>query len=143
MSELLKVGAKAPDFTLPSDAPGAAGGASENVSLKDFSGKNVILAFYPADWSKVCGDEFTLFNEVLPMFQKLNAELLGISTDSVFCHQAFRENRGFKLRLLADFHPKGAVAKDYGVYDEKDGFAERALFVIDAGGGFATATSRR
>lgn len=128
------MGAKAPDFTLPSSAPAAAGDVGKTVSLRDFAGKNVILVFYPADWSAVCGDELAVYNEILPMFQKLNAELLAISVDSAFCHQAFKENHGFKMELLADFHPKGAVAKIYGVYNEKVGFSERALFVIDKGG---------
>ena len=131
MSELLKVGAKAPDFTLPSSAPAAAGGPSETVSLHDFPGKNIILVFYPADWSAVCGDELAVYNQILPMFEKLNAVMLAISVDSVFCHQAFKENRGFKMDLLADFHPKGATAKVYGVYDGNDGFCDRAIFVID------------
>ncbi len=134
MSELLKVGAQAPDFTLASSAPGAAGDAGKTISLRDFPGKNVVLVFYPADWSAVCGDELAVYNEILPMFQKLNAELLAISVDSAFCHQAFKENRGFKMDLLADFHPKGAVSKLYGVYDENDGFSDRALFVIDQTG---------
>lgn len=134
MSELLKVGTKAPDFTLASSAAEAAGEAGKTMSLRDFAGKNVILAFYPADWSAVCGDELAVYNEILPMFEKLNAELLAISVDSAFCHQAFKENRGFKMEMLADFHPKGAVSKLYGVYDEKDGFSKRALFVIDKTG---------
>lgn len=134
MSKVLKAGEKAPDFTLASHAGAGAGSQKDKISLKDFSGKNVILVFYPADWSSVCGDQLTLYNEILPMFEKENAVLLGISVDGVFCHQAFRENRGYKMTLLSDFEPKGAVAKKYGVYREEDGFTERALFVIDAGG---------
>jgi peroxiredoxin len=134
MNELLPTGVKAPDFRLPSSAPVAAGEGGETISLHDYAGKNVILVFYPADWSAVCGDELAVYNEILPMFQKLNAEMLGISVDSVFCHQAFKENRGFKMSLLADFEPKGKVAKQYGVYRGNDGFSERALFVIDSGG---------
>ena len=134
MNQLLKAGAKAPDFTLPSSAPGAAGETGKTISLGDFAGKNVILVFYPADWSAVCGEQLAVYNEILPMFENLNAELLAISVDSAFCHQAFKENRGLKMELLADFHPKGAVSKIYGVYDEKDGFSERALFVIDKTG---------
>ena len=134
MNELLKVGQTAPDFTLASSAPEVAGETANSVSLHDFKGKNVILVFYPADWSAVCGDELAVFNQMLPLFQKLDADLVGISVDSAFCHQAFKDDRGFKMSLLEDFEPKGAVAKQYGVYDEKDGFSERALFVIDAGG---------
>ena len=134
MSELLQVGQTAPDFTLPSSAPGDAGQAGDSISLHDFRGQNVILAFYPADWSAVCGDELAVFNEMLPLFHKLDAALIGISVDSAFCHQAFRDDRGFKMSLLADFEPKGKVARQYGVYRDNDGFSERALFVIDAQG---------
>ena len=134
MSALLPVGQTAPDFTLPSSAPKDAGESGDTISLHDFKGKNVILAFYPADWSAVCGDELAVFNQMLPLFQKLNADLVGISVDSAFCHQAFKDERGFKISLLADFEPKGEVAKQYGVYDDKDGFCERALFVVDQDG---------
>src|SRR5947209_770327 len=103
MSELLKPGREAPDFTLPSEAPDRAGASSRSVSLSSFRGKNVILIFYPADWSAVCGDELAIFNEIVPLFEKLNAVLLGISVDSVFCHQAYRNERGLKMTLLADF----------------------------------------
>ena len=133
MSELLKIGEKAPDFNLPGDAPEAAAG--ETISLRDFRGeKNVILVFYPADWSSVCSDELAVYNEILPIFERLDAVLLAISVDSPFCHRAFKENRRFQMKLLADFEPKGAVARAYGVYDEKNGFSERALFVVDKAG---------
>ena len=94
----------------------------------------MILAFYPADWSPVCGDQMALYNEVLPEFTRYGAELLGISVDGVWCHRAFAENRKLRFSLLADFEPKGAVAKRYGVYREEDGITERALFVIDGAG---------
>ena len=131
MSELLKAGDKAPDFTLLSHAGAAAGDAEDKFILSKVLGKNVILAFYPADWSAVCGDQLTLYNELIPMFEKQNAELVGISVYGVFCHAAFRESRGYKMTLLSDFEPKGEVSKKYGVYREGDGFSERALFVID------------
>lgn len=134
MSELLKEGEKAPDFTLASHAGAGAGSPEDKISLSHFRGKNVILVFYPADWSSVCGDQLTLYNEILPMLEEQNAILLGISVDGVFCHAAFRENRGYKMNLLSDFEPKGAVAKIYGVYRADDGFSERALFVIDKTG---------
>lgn len=134
MSELLKVGERAPDFTLPSHAGAAAGEKEETFTLSVLRGKNVILAFYPADWSAVCGDQLTLYNELLPMFEKQKATLLGISVDGAFCHAAFREARGYKMTLLSDFEPKGEVSKKYGVYRDGDGFSERALFVIDADG---------
>ncbi len=135
MSEILKVGEKAPDFTLPAHVGENAGDAEDDVTLSDLRGKkNVILVFYPADWSAVCGDQLALYNELLPTFEKLDAVLFGISVDSPFCHGAFREARGYKMTLLADFEPKGETAKKYGVYRQKDGFNERALFVIDKEG---------
>jgi peroxiredoxin len=126
-SQLLAAGVRAPDFSLH-DTP------HQIVSLSDFRGKRLILMFYPADWSPVCGDEVTLFNEVLPEFRKLNAELLGVSVDGAWCHIAFAKDRKLHFPLLADFEPKGAVAKAYGAYRQHDGTAERALFVIDEQG---------
>ena len=123
----LPAGTKAPNFRLYS-AP------HRTVSLADFRGSPLILAFYPNDWSPVCGDQVTLYNEVLPEFQRFGAELLGISVDSMWCHAAFGGDHKLRFPLLADFEPKGAVARAYGVFREGDGFAERALFVIDAGG---------
>ena len=123
----LLAGTPAPDFTLPT-AP------DKTVSLRDLRGRPVILAFYPADWSPVCGDQMALYNEVLPEFQRYDAELMGISVDGAWCHLAFAQDRRLRFPLLADFEPKGAVARRYGVYRARDGFAERALFVIDRGG---------
>jgi len=120
-------GTRAPDFTLHSTPDQA-------VSLRDFRGRPVILAFYPADWSPVCGDQMALYNEILPEFQRFGAELLGISVDGVWCHLAFAQNRRLHFPLLADFEPKGAVARRYGVYREGDGTSERALFVLDGDG---------
>lgn len=134
MSEFLKAGEQAPDFSLSCQAGAAAGDPEEKFSLSNLRGRNVILAFYPADWSAVCGDQLTLYNELLPTFEKQNAELVGISVDGVFCHAAFREARGYKMTLLSDFEPKGEVSKKYGVYREGDGFCERALFVVDGDG---------
>jgi peroxiredoxin len=126
-SSALPAGDPAPDFTLPSSY-------EKTVSLHDFRGKAVVLVFYPADWSPVCGDQVALYNQILPEFQKLNAEILGISVDGVWCHQAFAEARNLHFTLLADFEPKGGVARAYGVYRESDGLTERALFVIDGAG---------
>jgi peroxiredoxin len=123
----LEPGTAAPVFTLPS-AP------DQTVSLRDFRGRPVILAFYPADWSPVCGDQMALYNEILPEFQRYGAELLGVSVDGVWCHKAFAENRKLRFSLLADFEPKGAVARAYGVYRNGKGITERALFVIDGDG---------
>jgi peroxiredoxin len=126
-SAALAPGKPAPDFTLHSTA-------DQTVSLSEFRGKPVILAFYPADWSPVCGDQIALYNQILPEFRHYGAELLGISVDGVWCHQAFEKDRNLHFALLADFEPKGAVAKKYGVYRDGDGISERALFVIDGDG---------
>jgi peroxiredoxin len=104
------------------------------VSLEDFRGQPIVLAFYPADWSPVCGDQMTLYNEVLPEFRKYRAAVLGISVDGVWCHNAFASARRLHFPLLTDFEPKGAVAITYGAYRKKEGVAERALFVIDCEG---------
>jgi peroxiredoxin len=127
MSEILTAGTAAPPFTLHSTP-------DQSVSLADFRGSPVILAFYPADWSPVCGDQMALYNEVRSEFHKHHATLLGISVDSSWCHAAFAEHRHLHIPLLADFEPKGAVARQYGAYREHEGTAERALFVIDGEG---------
>lgn len=127
MTKLLAPKTIAPDFTLHVTA-------DQTLSLSELKGQPVILAFYPADWSPVCGDEMSLFNEILPEFRKHNAQLLGLSVDGVWCHDAFAENRKLHFPLLADFEPKGAVAKQYGAYRDKEGVCERALFVIDKDG---------
>jgi len=124
---LLAPGTKAPQFTLPV-APG------HQFSLSELHGKPVIIAFYPADWSPTCGDQIALYNEILPEFQKFGAELLGISVDGPWCHKAFAEAKHLRMKLLSDFEPKGAVARDYGAYRTADGISERALFVIDKDG---------
>jgi peroxiredoxin len=91
-------------------------------------------SFYPADWSPVCGDQITLYNQVRPEFQNYGAEILGISVDGAWCHQAYAKHNHIHFPLLADFHPKGAAAQKYGAYREQDGVCERALFVIDRKG---------
>lgn len=125
--QILAPGTKAPDFTLPVTA-------DQKLSLGELRGQPVILAFYPADWSPVCGDQMAFYNEILPEFQKHRAELMGISVDGVWCHAAFAEARHLHFPLLADFEPKGAIARKYGVYRENDGICERALFVINEEG---------
>jgi peroxiredoxin len=126
-SSALSAGTRAPDFSLRTTP-------DQEVSLSDFKGQKVILAFYPADWSPVCGDQMALYNEVLPEFQQFGAELLGLSVDGVWCHLAFARDRKLRFPLLSDFEPKGAVARTYGVYRHRDGLSERALFVIDGEG---------
>lgn len=123
----LAPGTSAPDLKLHSTP-------DQVVSLGDFRGTPVILAFYPADWSPVCGDQMALYNQILPEFRRLKAQLLGISVDGAWCHNAFAKDRNLHFPLLADFEPKGAVARKYGVYRPKDGICERALFVIDSKG---------
>lgn len=106
----------------------------QKLNLANLIGKRVILAFYPSDWSPVCGDQMSLYNEILKLFRKHNAELIGISVDSKWCHMAFAQNRKFHFPLLSDFEPKGNVSKLYGAYNESEGQSKRALFVIDEEG---------
>ena len=127
MADILRAGAKAPNFT-------GRVTPDQTVSLDEFQGSKVILAFYPADWSPVCGDQMTLYNLVLPEFRKRGAELLGISVDGAWCHQAYAKHNQLHFPLVADFHPKGEIARSYGAYRESEGVAERALFVVDARG---------
>lgn len=122
---ILSAGTVAPDFTLHSTP-------DQTVSLSELKGRNVVMAFYPADWSPVCGDQLGLYNELLRESGKHDAQLLAISVDGVWSHAAFARDRKYHFPLLADFEPKGAVARKYDAYDEKDDVAERALFVIDA-----------
>ena len=123
----LEAGVAAPDFSLRSTP-------DQFVKLSEFRGHPVILAFYPADWSPVCGDQMSLYNEMLGEFQEFDAELMGISVDGAWCHAAFSKDRKLHFPLLADFEPKGAVAQSYGVFRKGDGVSERALFVIDPAG---------
>ena len=124
---ILFAGTVAPDFTLRSTP-------DLSVALKDFRGRNVILAFYPADWSPVCSDQLALYNELIEEFDRLNAQLLAISVDGAWSHTALARESKYHFPLLSDFEPKGQVARAYGVYDETGGVAERALFVIDGSG---------
>jgi peroxiredoxin len=123
----LAPGTPAPEFRLATTP-------DQFVTLSEFRGSPVILAFYPADWSPVCGDQMTLYNEVLPEFHRFRAALLGISVDGVWCHLAFAKDRKLHFPLLTDFEPKGAVARNYGVYRSHEGICERAIFVIDSEG---------
>ena len=127
MSGALPAGTPAPEFTLPATP-------DQPVALSEFRGQPVILVFYPADFSPVCGDQMALYNELLREFHRFHAELLGISVDGAWCHAAFREARHLHMTLLSDFEPKGEVARRYGVYRTTEGFSERALFVIDGDG---------
>lgn len=127
MNKLLQPGTKAPDFKLKSTP-------DQFVSLSDFRGQPVVLIFYPADFSPVCGDELVLFNQTLNEFEKKKTEIIGISVDGIWSHLAYAKDRNLHFPILSDFNPKGKVAKEYGVYREEDGEAERALFLIDKEG---------
>ncbi len=124
---ILPAGTAAPPFTLKS-MPG------KSYSLSDFKGNPVVLVFYPADWSPVCGDQIALYNELLEEFADYRAQILGVSVDGEWCHKAFAENRNIHFPLLCDFEPKGEVSRRYGAYDSENGTSLRALFVVDGNG---------
>jgi peroxiredoxin len=124
---MIEAGSPAPEFTLR-DQDG------NNVSLADYRGRTVVLVFYPADFSRVCTDQLSVYQEVLPQFEEAGAQLVGISVDGAFCHKAFQEHQGLTIPLLADFHPKGEVAKAYGVWSEEHGVAGRALVMVGPDG---------
>jgi len=124
---MIAVGEQAPTFTLR-DQDG------EKVSLSDFKGRKVMLVFYPADFSPVCGDQFSIYQEVKPQIDEKGLELVGISVDSAWAHRAFREKLGFDFTLLSDFEPKGEVARAYGSYIDRAGTANRTLVLVDEDG---------
>ena len=124
---MLVTGTKAPDFELFTTP-------DQKIKLSELRNKKIILAFYPADWSPVCGDQMALYNEILSDFTQHNAQLIGISVDSKWCHLAFAEENKFHFPLLSDFEPKGAVSMLYEAYDNETGESRRALYVIDEEG---------
>jgi peroxiredoxin len=124
---VIEAGAPAPDFTLL-DQDGSP------VSLSDFRGQPVLLVFYPADFSPVCTDQLSVYQADLPELERRGVQVLGISVDSAFCHRAFREHLGVTMRLLADFHPKGEVARAYGLWSDEYGLAGRALVLVNSEG---------
>jgi peroxiredoxin len=123
----LPPGTEAPDFELPSTP-------DQKLSLSELRGRPVVLVFYPEDWSPVCSDQLALYQELLPEFDRFQAQLVGISVDGIWCHLAFAQDRHLHFPLLADFEPKGDVSRLYGVYRNGDGTSERALYVIDRDG---------
>jgi peroxiredoxin len=127
MGKILPAGREAPDFTLRVTP-------DQTLTLSELRGHRVVLAFYPADWSPVCGDQMVLYNQILPEFRSRGAELLGLSVDGAWCHQAFARHNSLHFSLLSDFEPKGTVARAYGAYRDGEGVAERALFVLDEKG---------
>jgi peroxiredoxin len=127
---ILAAGRQAPDFCLKATP-------DQSVSLAEFRGRPTVLVFYPADFSPVCGDQLAVYNELHDEFRRYDAQLVGISVDGVWCHVAFAHERKLRFPLLADFEPKGAVARSYGCYENHDGVAARALFVLDREGRIA------
>lgn len=127
MADMLQPNTPAPDFTL-TDVEG------RPVKLSDYRGKNVVLAFYPADWSPVCTSQLSLYQETLEEIRSQDAEVLAISVDGQWSHKAWGEQHNITFPLLSDYWPHGAVAKQYGVFREQDGFDDRALFFIDKQG---------
>jgi peroxiredoxin len=123
---VIEAGSKAPEFTLP-DHDG------NQVSLSDFAGRKLVLAFYPLDFSPVCSDQLSLYQEVLAEIEAQGGTLVGISVDSSYAHHAFRKDRGLTMTLLSDFNPKGEVSKAYGAWIEEAGISNRSLVLIEDG----------
>jgi peroxiredoxin (alkyl hydroperoxide reductase subunit C) len=129
---MIAAGEPAPDFSL-SDQDG------ETVSLADYRGKKVLLVFYPFDFSPVCSDQLSLYQEVKPELEEKGLTVLGVSVDSPYAHKAFQEKLGIDTTLLSDFEPKGEVARAYGSYIDAVGMANRTLVLIDEEGTVAWA----
>lgn len=124
---MIEAGEPAPDFTLPDHR-------GEDVSLSDFRGRKLVLCFYPNDFSPVCSDQLSVYESVLAEVHERGAELVGISTDGSWAHNAFRKHLGTEITLLSDFHPKGEVTRRYGAYIEERGHPNRSLVLIDEDG---------
>jgi peroxiredoxin len=124
---MISPGEKAPDFTLPDHT-------GQLVSLSDFTGRRLLIAFYPLDFSPVCNDQLKAYGEIQPDLERAGVTLVGISVDSAFAHKAFRDHLGVRTTLLADFEPKGAVASAYGAYPDGVGHSNRSLVLIDGDG---------
>ena len=124
---MIAAGTKAPDFSLP-DQDG------NSVSLSDFAGRKLVLCFYPLDFSPVCTDQLSIYQEVLPLVEEQGAALVGVSVDSTWAHRAFREKLGISIPLLSDFEPKGEMIRSYGAYLEQVGHGNRSLVLIDEAG---------
>ena len=124
---MIEAGARAPDFTLSDQH-------ANDVSLADFAGSKLVIAFYPGDFSPVCSDQLSVYQEVVGEIEARGASLVGISVDSVYCHRAFAEKLGTTIPLLADFHPKGEVCEAYGALIAERGHANRSLVLVDEQG---------
>lgn len=131
----IKVGVEAPDFELPSSELGDNGKPGRPIRLSDYRGKkNVVLAFFPLDFSPVCTGENACFEKSMQRFANVDAQILGLSVDSAWTHAAFKRELNLSYPLLADFHPKGEVARKYGLYLEESGITARATVVIGKDG---------
>jgi peroxiredoxin len=124
---VIRPGEKAPDFSL-------ANHEGKELSLDDFRGRKVVLVFYPLDFSPVCTDQLSIYQEVLPQIADAGAEVVGISVDSSWTHRAFRERLGLTMTLLSDFEPKGEVIRAYGAYLDQVGHGNRSLVLINEDG---------
>jgi peroxiredoxin len=124
---VISAGEKAPDFSLPNHQ-------GKPVSLSDFRGRRVLLVFYPSDFSPVCSDQLSIYQEVKPSLDDAGLQVLGVSVDHSWAHRAFRKHLNIEFTLLADFHPKGEVARLYGAYLDEYGTANRSLVLIDEDG---------
>ncbi len=132
---MIQVGDVAPDFELPSSEVGPEGKPGKKIKLSDYRGKkNVVLAFYPLDFSPVCSSEHGCFKDDIGALEAAGAEVIGVSVDSAWTHLAFKKSLGISYPLVADFHPKGAVAATYGLYEADKGFTSRASVVVDKQG---------
>ena len=124
---MIQPGSPAPDFSLPNHA-------GKQVSLSDFRDRKVVLVFYPLDFSPVCADQLSVYQEVLPQIEEQGATLVGVSVDSSWAHRAFRDKLGITIPLLSDFEPKGVMIRSYGAYLEEVGHGNRSLVLVDADG---------
>ncbi len=127
----ISVGQAAPEFTLKDQS-------QKEVKLSDFKGKkNVVLMFYPLDWSPVCTNEHACVVNDMKKFDSLDAQILGLSVDSVWSHKAYAEKMGINYPLLADFQPRGAVADKFGMFLADKGITGRAIAIINKDGNVA------
>jgi peroxiredoxin len=124
---LIAAGQPAPEFMLKDQD-------QNDIKLSDYRGKNVVIVFYPLDWSPVCTEEHGCFVSHLAQFEEVNAQVLGLSVDSTWSHKAFAEKMGVTYPLLADFFPRGAVADKFGVYHADKGITGRAIVIVDKAG---------
>jgi peroxiredoxin len=124
---MIQPGEPAPDFTLPDHS-------GTKVSLSDFAGRKLVLCFYPNDFSPVCTDQLSIYQEVVGELEARNTKLAGVSVDSSWAHRAFRKQLNLTIALLSDFHPKGEMCRAYGAFIEERGHSNRSLVLVGEGG---------